>query len=140
MNNIFEQHKKWINIALTFGAGDYAEDLVQDTYIKVHNLKEINEAYFYFALRSTIVDYHRKNKKKIEIVEELEYEEITMPDEIYNYIDTWEHYDRKLYLLYINSNMTMRQMAKETHISLTSIFNTINNCNKKLKVWLQQNQ
>ena len=64
MNHIFEQHKKWINIAKTFGADDLAEDFVQDSYIKILNKEKVNESFFYFVLRSTIADHFRKEKRE----------------------------------------------------------------------------
>ena len=131
-HTIFEQHHKWIKIAKTFGALDFAEDLVQDTYIKVLEKEDINEAYFYFALRSTVTDFLRKEKR---IVLYFENEKI-IDDDVYNYIDTWHPYDRKLYLTYINNQFSMRDLANETGISLTSIYNTIKNCNEKLKKYL----
>jgi len=128
-SRIFEQNEKWIKIAKTFGANDFAQDLVQDTYIKLLEKKDVNEAYFYFALRSTCLDFLRKEKRIV-----LYYEnDKLIDDEVYDYIDTWHPYDRKLYLTYINNNFSMRELSNQTGISLTSIFNTIKNCNLKLK-------
>lgn len=128
-NKIFEQHHKWIKIARTFGALDFAEDLVQDTYIKLLDKEDINEAYFYFALRSTVTDFLRKEKRELIYFEP----ETKIDEDIYDYIDTWHPYDRKLFLTYINNNFSMRELANQTGISLTSIFNTIKNCNENLK-------
>ena len=131
---IFDNHQKWIKIATTFGAGDYAEDLVQDTYLKCLEVERVNEAYFYFALRNTVVDWHRKEKKEFLYVNNEQF----LNEQIYNYIDTWHHYDRKLYLTYIENKLSMRDISEQTNISLTSIFKTIKNCNEKLRVFINE--
>jgi predicted DNA-binding protein YlxM (UPF0122 family) len=35
--------------------------------------------------------------------------------------------------------MSMRDIAKEVNISLTSIYNTIKNCNKKILIFINEN-
>lgn len=132
--SIFNNHNKWIKIASTFGGGDYSEDLVQETYIKCLDKEIVNEAFFYFALRNTVYDWLRKEKKQKLYLEPQQF----LNENIYNYIDTWNGYDRKLYLLYIESTMSMRDIANETKISLTSIFHTIKICNERLKNYIEQ--
>ena len=135
MNHIFSQHTKWINIAKTFGADDLAEDFVQDSYIKILDKEKVNESLFYFVLRNTIADHFRKEKRECYYIEPTQF----ITEEIYQHIDTWHPYDRKLYLLYINNGMSMRDISKEVNISLTSIYNTIKNCNKKILIFINEN-
>src|SRR5210317_1102927 len=43
-------------------------------------------------------------------------------------VDNWEHwYDRKLFKVYYETDISMRKLAKETNISVTSIFNSCKN-------------
>jgi len=42
-------------------------------------------------------------------------------------IETWHWYDKKLFRLYYYTNFSMRDIAKKTNISLTSIFNSCKN-------------
>jgi hypothetical protein len=42
-------------------------------------------------------------------------------------IKQWHWYDEKLFKLYRDTDMSMRDIAKETNISLISIFNSIKN-------------
>lgn len=42
-------------------------------------------------------------------------------------------YDRQLFLLYVNSGKSMRRIASETGISLTSINNTIQNVKRTIQ-------
>ena len=64
MKHIYDKHNHWINVVKTFGEEYYAEDVVQEAYLKVYG-KEINEAYFYFTLRSLTADLHRLKNKSI---------------------------------------------------------------------------
>ena len=134
MDNIFRQHQKWIKIAKTFGADDFAEDLVQDAYIKALSKETVNDALFYFILRDCIADHFRKEKRIVYYIEPTQF----VNENIYQYIDTWHPYDRKLYLLYINEKLSMRDIAKLANISLTSIYNTIKNCNEKLLKFINE--
>ena len=150
LKQITDRHKHWIKVVENFGEKEYAQDIVQEAYIKVINLnKEINFAYFYFTLRSLTMDLHRKKVDKIEITQEIEYglkednyqEEVTEFVKPYlDFINTWDWYDKKMYLIYITNNVSMRKMAKESGIPLMNIFQTIQRCKLKLKLWQKENQ
>jgi predicted DNA-binding protein YlxM (UPF0122 family) len=45
----------------------------------------------------------------------------------------WHWYDTKLFTLYLKEDMSMRDIASETNISLTSIYNTLKNCKERLR-------
>lgn len=54
-------------------------------------------------------------------------------DKIIKLVDDWDHwYDRKLFGLYYLSDMSMRDIAAKTNISLTSIFNSCKNYKNKI--------
>jgi len=42
-------------------------------------------------------------------------------------IKDWHWYDEKLFKLYFMTDMSLRDVAKETKISLTSIYNSVKN-------------
>lgn len=49
-------------------------------------------------------------------------------DKMEEEVNSWSYwYDKKLFNLYYNTDMTMRKLAEETSISLTSIFNSCKN-------------
>ena len=49
-------------------------------------------------------------------------------------VESWDHwYDKKLFKLYYKTDMSMRKLAKETKISVTSIFNSCKNYKDILK-------
>tara|TARA_R110000868_G_scaffold120421_2_gene319533 strand:- start:2393 stop:2908 length:516 start_codon:yes stop_codon:yes gene_type:complete len=165
IERLYKKHKYWISVVKSFGENYYAEDVVQEAYIKV-NGKEINDSYFYLTLRSITMDLHRKKVDTVEIsflnglfdvddTEEIKFfddpinhkkyfyhffkkdnddDDIDKKVEMYKEIlSTFEWYDRDLFMLYANSGMSMRKIARETNISFTSIYNTIKKCKEKLK-------
>ena len=60
---ICNRHSKWVRMAQKFDY-DNAEDLVQEMYIKIHNLNptEINEVYIYRTIKSIFLDDYKKKK------------------------------------------------------------------------------
>jgi RNA polymerase sigma factor (sigma-70 family) len=138
LKEIFKQHKRWINIVKQLGIDDYAEDIVQEAYLKCLEKKSINEAYFYLTLRSLAFDLHRKQKKIIKVpIEEINISiEIDKENEVFEIVDRLHWFDKQVFYLYYDNKLSMRKIAKETGISLSTIFNTISKCNDKiLKEW-----
>ena len=72
MEHIYSRHKHWVAMVKKFGEVNYAEDVVQEAYIKVYG-KDINEAYFYYTLRSLTMDLHSKKVVKVEVTQDIEY-------------------------------------------------------------------
>ena len=60
---ICTRHSKWVRMAQKFDY-DNAEDLVQEMYLKIHNLNptEVNEVYIYRTIKSIFVDDYKKKK------------------------------------------------------------------------------
>jgi DNA-directed RNA polymerase specialized sigma24 family protein len=145
MEHIFSRHKHWVSMVKKFGEVNYAEDVVQEAYIKVMKLnKEVNEAYFYYTLRSLTMDLHSKKVVKCEITRDIEYmlreddsnelaEELAQP--YLEFIETWNWYDKKMFLLWVNNNISIRKLSRETKISFKSVYNTIRKCKERIKQW-----
>ena len=154
---VAKQHDEWVKIVNSFGEYNYAEDIVQEGYLalikyaKPENIIKDNKmtrGYMYFTLRSIYYQYYNKKKKvkKISIdnediniqlpyVDDLDEQEAfhkicTMVDDI---ADGWNWYDRKLWKLYSQTDMSIRKLAKETKISWVSIFNTLKNLKEELR-------
>jgi DNA-directed RNA polymerase specialized sigma24 family protein len=130
-----------------FGEINYAEDVVQEAYIKVYG-KDINEAYFYYTLRSLTMDLHSKKVVKVEMTQDIEYslredesndlaEEKAQP--YIEFINTWHWYDKMLFMTYVNNKISMRKLSRETGIAFMSVYYTIKKCKLRLKEW-QENQ
>jgi DNA-directed RNA polymerase specialized sigma24 family protein len=146
---ITDRHKHWVKIVEGFGEKNYAHDVVQEAYIKVLNMdKEINFAYFYYTLRSLTMDLHSKKVVKVEVTQDIEYslredesnelaEELAQP--YIEFIDTWDWYDKKLFMLWVNNRISIRKLSRETNIGFMSVYNTIKKCKLKLKEWQKEN-
>ena len=63
LHEICKGHSKWVRMAQKFDY-DNAEDLVQEMYLKIHNLNptQINEVYIYRTIKSIFVDDYKKKK------------------------------------------------------------------------------
>ena len=63
LHEICNRHSKWVRMAQKFDY-DNAEDLVQEMYLKIHNLNptEVNEVYIYRTIKSIFVDDYKKKK------------------------------------------------------------------------------
>lgn len=63
LQEICNRHSKWLRMAQKFDH-DNAEDLVQEMYLKIHNLNptEVNEVYIYRTIKSIFLDDYRKKK------------------------------------------------------------------------------
>ena len=94
------------------------------------------------------MNLHNKKVIKVEITKDIEHLlfdsqeddivlELAQP--FIDYIQTWEDYERMLFMVYVNKGVSMRKMSRESGISFTSIYNTIKNCKKKLITWQKEN-
>ena len=155
LEKVAVHHQKWVKIVESFGELDWAEDIVQESYIalikyadedKLINSKgEVRMGYMYFTLRSLYFQFYNKkmkvNKVNIDdcwnlfddsnIEEHKAYNEICLL--IDNEIKDWNWYDRKLFKLYRDTDLSMRDIANETGISLISIFHSLKNHKQILK-------
>ena len=159
MNNwatiLCKHHKEWVSIVKNFGEYNYAEDIVQEMYVRVHNSNagdkvvvngEPNRAYIWSILKNTFITY-QKQKAKVHKVEinslvhlssedtDIDYHNAlnTIQENIETEMYRWHTYDRKLFEVHVQDHKSMRTIAAGTDISLKSIFNTIKNCKQRLR-------
>lgn len=154
---VAERHKEWIAIVKSFGEYDYCEDLVQEGYLTIYKYANedkvirngvVSRGYMYFTLRSLYYQYYN-SKRKINKVS-LDDEEfiIQIPNDsqmdeqvafhkictmIDDHIDSWRWYEKKLFTLYRDSNLSIRGIAAETNISWVSIFNSLKHAKEEIK-------
>jgi DNA-directed RNA polymerase specialized sigma24 family protein len=154
INRVVEHHKEWIAFVHSFGEHFFAEDIVQETYInllkwssedKLFTNGKINKGYMWLSLKNTFLQHINKTKRiKYVSLENLYMMEMSNNTEmlvaknaielkIVEEIDSWHWYDKMLFEVYRNEKTSMRKMAAETKISLSSIFNTIKNCKEKIQ-------
>ena len=157
---VAKQHKEWIRIVNGFGEYDYAEDIVQESYLilykyakpeKVIKNNQIRRGYMYFTLRTTYYLYYNSKRKvrKVSIDDgllQLEDTNDLREQQAYNMIcekiddeiENWHWYDKKLFILYRDTDMSIRKIAAETKISWVSIFNTLKNAKNIIKDKLKE--
>ena len=154
---VAERHNEWIKIVHSFGEYTYSEDLVQEMYLtllkyttpeKIVNDGVVSRGYIYFTLRSLYYQYYNKKKKVTKVSIDDEELSIQIPDvdhleehEAFHKIcllvdevsDGWGWYDRKLWKLYSQTDMSMRKIASETNISWVSIYNSLKHLKEDLR-------
>lgn len=74
LEKIAQRHKMWVAVVKNFGIEDYAEDIVQEMYIKAHRYIEAGtlreqtvNTYVYTILRSLCIDLKRAKKTKLKV-------------------------------------------------------------------------
>lgn len=78
IGEVAKYHSDWVKMTQKFGAGHFAEDIVQEAYIKIDKYTDkdkifkngkISKGYMFFVLRSIFLNYiYNKNKiKKVNI-------------------------------------------------------------------------
>ena len=143
------KHKDWVKMAYSFGAGDYAEDIVQEMYIRLNKYVEDperimykgepNKLFVWVTLRNMVRNFQNKKSMVIYSGDMVEYDQEEQP---FDYEEAegferliekmWEStsdlhwYDKKMFEIYHTTDMSMRDIEKETKISLFSIFDTLN--------------
>jgi DNA-directed RNA polymerase specialized sigma24 family protein len=137
-------HKEWISIVRTFGGGEISEDIVQEMYLKYNDNfiqnNEPNRAYIWITLRNIFLN-EIKQKESINFQEKEPIDEQLFQlimQRANNEMARWHWYDKKLFEIYIYNDLSMRDIAKETNISLRSIFSTIKNCKERLNKELKE--
>ena len=154
---VAERHNEWIAIVNSFNEYEMAEDIVQESYLALYKYASeekiikngvVSRGYLYFTLRSLYFQYYNSKKKidKVYLDDEETTTEIpnldTLDEQVaYNkicqlideHIDNWRWYERKLFLLYRDSDLSIRGIAAETGISWVSIYHTLKHAKNELK-------
>ena len=154
LTKVAKHHQEWVKMVNSFGEHFFAEDIVQETYImlfkwsseeKLFKDGNISKGYMWLALKNTFLQHvNKKNKIKfipLEDVYNLQVEDNTEENEAYNDLlnnidsecESWHWYDKQLFELYKNTDKSLRQISAETNISVSSIFNTIKTCKRRIK-------
>jgi RNA polymerase sigma factor (sigma-70 family) len=154
ITQVAKHHKEYIKTIENFGEYFYAEDLVQEMYIRLITKNkelqvivngQVNRYYIYLTLRSLFVDFYRQKSKVIKVdvseiltlqqIDEIEEHEAfgDLMQKVNNELKTWHYYDQLLFKLYKDTDKSMRDISQDTNISLRSIFCTIKSCKERLK-------
>jgi len=155
-------HTLWIKMLVNMGCNlETAKDLVQDMYIRLHDLvkepqrimygDDVNRYYVWTTLRNMYFSYLRKSNKSIfyrmldnDEVEQSEYNDTedtafeTITAKIDGVICNWTVYDKRLFELYFMQGLSLRAISKGSKIGLTSIHNSILNYKEILREELSE--
>ena len=157
LKRVAERHNEWIKIVESFGEKNFQEDIVQQAYLIIYKYASeekivekgvVSRGYMFFTLRTTWLQFINAKSKiqKVEIDDEENYTQIADYSEmdaeigydkfrtlIDEHIDSWRWYDKTLFKIYRDTDMSIRKIAEETNISWVSIFNTLKKCKEELK-------
>lgn len=152
ISNIAKHHNEWVRVVNTFGELFYAEDIVQEVYIRLITYSkeevcilngDINRAYMYYVLRNTYLLMNRGNKPtyvSIDNAFNLAANSDTILEaykELENSIDSevarWHWYDQRVWEVHRDKGMSIRQIANQSKISSKSIFTTLKACKTRIK-------
>lgn len=155
LTKVAKHHKYFVSVVESFGEYFYAEDIVQEMYLRLHKYTtwdrivkdgEVNKGFVWFVLRNIYVDYCKQKsridkcdlKEAIYIFDDSEEKNTNVAKDkidlkIEKEINSWHWYDSMLFKLYRDSGKSMRELEAETKISLTSIFHTIKSCKERIK-------
>ena len=142
-----KDRSKWLSIVINLGCPiEYSEDVLHDMYLKIHSMGdtdrfmykdsgEVNYWYIILTLRSVCYDFLRLRNKQISWKPfDEEYEPLNLErEEAFNVIydniieacNEFGRYGSKLTQMYFKTDYSLRQIASETNISLSSIFHSI---------------
>lgn len=151
LKELFKRHKYWVKIVQKFGEIEYAEDIVQEMYLKLDRyIKEgifkesIPTSYVYLTLRSITGDYHRQKNKVVKVsledldlIHESNLEANYAYSKIINKLDdiskNWHWFDKMLFKIYRTTGKSIREINNETNISCGTIFYSLKRCKQSLR-------
>lgn len=150
------RHQDWVRMAKSTGVGMYAEDVVQEMYLKIYEstVSEDDIApngivkgwYIYRVIVSIAVDLHRSQGKitKVNLSdvwhlleneqgEAYDHETDELINEVEEQMKDWHWYDRNLMHIYYKDDVSLGHISRKTGISKTSLYHSVKNGRARLK-------
>jgi RNA polymerase sigma factor (sigma-70 family) len=153
LEHLAKRNDEWRKMARRFSLEP--DDALQDAYIKLYyRFKNEPETlidmhpnqlsmYVYLTLRSCAYTNIRAESSYADLPEDIEDEPPYDPtqdneteiriQQATEEVNSWHWYDQKLFNLHTMQGMSMREISRETMISLSSIFHTIKTCKERLR-------
>ena len=150
----YKLHNVWLSYAKKITSNDpNAEDLVQDTYIKLIGIGcldrfikngKVNRSWMYITMRNQFLDEKRKEIGRSELVDmpdETEPYDIERDEKINFILDAIKKLNAneatsfhcKYLMLYVLSGKSFNKLAKELGTSRMIIINAINNAKRRIR-------
>mgnify|MGYP003634314328 FL=1 len=162
LEKLAQHHVLWIKMLVNLGCGvEDAKDLVQDMYIRLHDLvkdpkrimygDQVNRYYVWITLRNMYFSSLKKKRNNIfyelrdtDDVELNEYNSsedsafLFLESQIESITSKWEIYDKRLFELYFMQGLSLRAISKGSKIGLTSIHTSVLNYKRILRESLSE--
>jgi hypothetical protein len=160
LEKVAEYQDYLVELASVFDS-KFAEDIVQEFYLLLHKYKvteeqmftngKLNRGYCFIIIRNIHFQIYNVKKRitKCELNEEiynmvddfdlekeLDWNEFRIKAE--SEVNNWDWYDKKLFSIYRDTDISIRGLAKETGISFVSIFHSLKKHKEKLKELLKE--
>lgn len=162
LEKLAQHHVLWIKMLVNLGCDvEDAKDLVQDMYIRLHDLvkdpkkimygDDVNRFYVFITLRNMYFSSLKKKRNNIfyelrdnDDVELNEYD--SLEDSAFLFLESqiecitskWEIYDKRLFELYFMQGLSLRAISKGSKIGLTSIHTSVLNYKRILRESLSE--
>ena len=156
LKQVAKYHDDYLRIVRSYGERVYAEDIVQEMYLRLHKYGEeskillpngeVNKPYIFWTLRNIFktLCMERQKHKKVDLDEikhiGVNYDYITPVEAEYilqarfeQEMETWHWYDQMLFKYYSKFKWSYRKASEETNIGYVSIFRTIKHCKERLR-------
>jgi len=156
LKKVAEYHNDYLRIVQSYGEHEYAEDIVQEMYLRltkygevskiIRKNGEVNKPYVFWTLRNIFKSLcmERQKHPKVDLDEikhlSVDYDYISKHEAEYlleakinKEMKSWHWYDEKLFKLYRENKWSFREAAEETRIGYVSIFRTIKYCKERLR-------
>lgn len=151
IEEIAKRHTDWVNITRSFGCKTEAEDIVQEMYLRLDKYikpdQKITSSFVWITLRNIYFDFLKKEPVTFELDKTVS-EAICETEGIIAYgelnkrvrdeLNNVDWFDKMLFELYVTSGKSMRQLSKDTGISLSCIFYTTNRTKTHLRSLLNE--
>ena len=150
LEKLAKNHKKWVSIAKSFGAGELSEDVVQDMYLKLYTTKsnkDISDAYIWLTLRSVYIDKVRIDNRMTKVnledvkglvseqIDELEFQSFTKINTKIEAVKYKTHYSDVIILNnYFEKGLSMRKIAAKYNIAPSTVFRSIKKTKEKIRL------
>ena len=162
LEKLAQHHVLWIKMLVNLGCDvEDAKDLVQDMYIRLHDLvkdpkkimygDDVNRFYVFITLRNMYFSSLKKKRNNIfyelrysDDVELNEYDSLEdsaflfLESQIESITSKWEIYDKRLFELYFMQGLSLRAISKGSKIGLTSIHTSVLNYKRILRESLSE--
>ena len=154
------KHNDFVEIIRGLGEHFYAEDIVQEFYIKLMKYAKVEDAikdgepnmpFLYRVLKNLFLDFKKEKQKAAQVIVydkslsvNYDYYEPSDSDnlkaDIIKEMNNWQYFDNELFKLYTgikddnrSNPLTMRQISEGSDISTKTIFYSIKRCKKKIQ-------